>query len=1639
MGAGASKKTKRGAKDDSPATFTVPSAPPPPPAFNPECPPQGLPPQQPPPHAPLYPSVPTGNPVLQPNLPPGPHGHVYAVPPHVPVMPHPGPPAAPSPDGGNEYFMETPSIEVLRTGEPQVNTDTLRKYFSHKKSHGGKISSITEDDDCFVIKFEDMDVAQDVLSHTHVLEGTQLHVCYRKSPTIEVITDGTIDQDRLKMYFKNTHVSGGGPIDGEIKTNDHGVCYITFQNKRAAIDVVQKSHSIDGQQVVVSEKLSLIDRRSLLIKDIPPDCSSGHLRDYLEGLDSAQGRLHIAGLYRGNDDSVAVLSLRHDIDGKTRNLIAKEAKREPLKRQHVSVSPMVVTRSVQLSGINQKFTRDLLLNYFENTERSGGGKVLDIAMDKERGMATIWFKDPTVVQTVVRKPQHQFDCGRVFLCAHYDVLGTITDTEFFSSSEMPFDPNVPRVLKRNKQTIANIEPSKLCLLKKQLPSLATAFPNVDFDIKHDHITIAGVDQEPTKARDNINEKLQEFKECRWSISDDLQFILSRDHTKNAIDSSLAEANVQIGVHFSVENNEVVIWGVDDRAVTTAESCVRSTFKESSMKIPKEILELRNWDDLMTQCKEDANRNATVSYDKTSGVVNIVGLIPEVDEINRKLVNFLKQNDFKTSVVRAERPVVNVLVKRQKDRLKKIAIDNEVSVDDTATGFKILGPQDRMKKVSDEIEDLTSKVMKTTVQYKKPGLGKLFTDDTFKMQLKKIEDDQGCAIQFDCKTKPPLLRDKTKLKDFRPSRPSVGGSSNGPISVDIGQGNIESESADVIVNPVTNNSAFTVVGGALVKVGGQRVKDEFERNWSKRLNGVLLADAGTLRCKTVAHMELPSKDKLKDAVCQCLVLSAQAGMKSIAFPAIGTGRYGITSIESAKAIRDGIEKFLHQNPAPLLTDIRLTVFVQQMVADYKAEFRTPLGGSPNTGITRPSPGQQEMKFGAIQMQVQQGDISKERTEVVVSTILKDMEFTVVTKALVTAGGQSIADQLKTAWPSRTDRFVFTDAGTLPIKKVAHMVLPSASELKDAVASCLRAADKLGMKSISFPAIGTGGTMSVAESAKGIYSGVQEFGSQCNPKSLKLVRVTIFDGKMLGTFHSTMQQFTTASYNPPTLGAPTGRIGNVAVEIQQGDLAKETTDAIVNPVNTDGGFFVVGNALEQVGGPTIRTDCQTSWKQRTNEVLVTDGGNLPCKKVIHAVCPNARAMKGRVLECLLQAEVKGLASVSFPAIGTGGFGVSVADAARETILGIKEFAITCSPKIVKLVRVTVFQAQMVAEFQNALQAAVPKPSVAPAAPTPQPAKMTPQTDVEQVVDVTFYACDKRDTDTAIQKVSGTIDKHMTRERVDDDRLKPTIRHLQQNEKESIIQMGADYYLVLVTITGHDIVMVGLKDDVAEARRKIESFLWEKKTAYDTEQLKKDIIKVPDYWATPPRHVKGAYMHLLNDTSQEYKDVQSHFLVSVGYQPQIVSISRVQNESKYKAYITELKERRKTCARRNIEELLYHGTAAEAVDNINQGGFNRSYCGKNATAYGDGVYFAKHASYSAQDTYSPPDAQGDKHIYQARVIVGEYTAGKSGLLEPPPKNPSNAAVRYDSVVDNVKNPSIFVVFHDTDAYPEYHIVFK
>lgn len=102
-----------------------------------------------------------------------------------------------------------------------------------------------------------------------------------------------------------------------------------------------------------------------------------------------------------------------------------------------------------------------------------------------------------------------------------------------------------------------------------------------------------------------------------------------------------------------------------------------------------------------------------------------------------------------------------------------------------------------------------------------------------------------------------------------------------------------------------------------------------------------------------------------------------------------------------------------------------------------------------------------------------------------------------------------------------------------------------------------------------------------------------------------------------------------------------------------------------------------------------------------------------------------------------------------------------------------------------------------------------------------------------------------------------------------------------------------------------------------------------------------------------------------------------------------------------------------------------------------FTYSFFLPSATSYGNGTYFAVKASYSVY--YAKPAVDGSHQMFVARVLTGIYTQGQSGLDVPPVRDSQRLHDRFDSVVNRVDHPSMYVVFHDDQAYPDYLITFK
>lgn len=125
----------------------------------------------------------------------------------------------------------------------------------------------------------------------------------------------------------------------------------------------------------------------------------------------------------------------------------------------------------------------------------------------------------------------------------------------------------------------------------------------------------------------------------------------------------------------------------------------------------------------------------------------------------------------------------------------------------------------------------------------------------------------------------------------------------------------------------------------------------------------------------------------------------------------------------------------------------------------------------------------------------------------------------------------------------------------------------------------------------------------------------------------------------------------------------------LELVEGDITELEVDAIVNAANEQLqlGSGVAG-AIREKGGPTIQEECDRIGSTPVGTAVVTGGGDLKAKHVIHAVGPQMgegeedRKLASAVRSSLALADRHGLKVIAMPAISTGVFGFPIERCAR-----------------------------------------------------------------------------------------------------------------------------------------------------------------------------------------------------------------------------------------------------------------------------------------------------------------------------------------------------------------------------------------
>ncbi|MCP4640370.1 MAG: O-acetyl-ADP-ribose deacetylase [bacterium] len=165
----------------------------------------------------------------------------------------------------------------------------------------------------------------------------------------------------------------------------------------------------------------------------------------------------------------------------------------------------------------------------------------------------------------------------------------------------------------------------------------------------------------------------------------------------------------------------------------------------------------------------------------------------------------------------------------------------------------------------------------------------------------------------------------------------------------------------------------------------------------------------------------------------------------------------------------------------------------------------------------------------------------------------------------------------------------------------------------------------------------------------------------------------------------------------------------IEILQGDITKDDSDAVVNAANSTllGGGGVDG-AIHRAGGPAILEDCRKLNGCATGDAKITSGGNLPARHVIHTVGPvysdGSRGEPELLMSCyrrsLEVAVENGVRTAAFPAISCGVYGYPIPEAARIAVQTVAGFLDTC--EAIERIRFVLFTLDVRDVFADALDA-------------------------------------------------------------------------------------------------------------------------------------------------------------------------------------------------------------------------------------------------------------------------------------------------------------------------------------------------
>ncbi|CAB4021318.1 poly [ADP-ribose] polymerase 14-like, partial [Paramuricea clavata] len=632
----------------------------------------------------------------------------------------------------------------------------------------------------------------------------------------------------------------------------------------------------------------------------------------------------------------------------------------------------------------------------------------------------------------------------------------------------------------------------------------------------------------------------------------------------------------------------------------------------------------------------------------------------------------------------------------------------------------------------------------------------------------------------------------------------------------------------------------------------------------------------------------------------------------------------------------------------------------------------------------------------------GDLAQQKVDVIVNTTNQkiDLNANACGRALLKVAGKELLSECQKIGSLKVGDMASTGSAKLNCKRVYHVRASpwdsgkGAQILGTLIKKCLDQMEKDTLRSIAIPAIGTGNLHCPRpEVTKILFDEVTDYFTAHPQSTIEEVHFVAFNGDQatVDAFLDALQELRIKMILSRTRKHGKARIDalqeikseilrketrpvllfrnkvvpnagsqsdvtftekhdgslelwlgsrNLTVQIVCGDISKEKTDLIMHVIGQD--FSVKGGvakALIKAGGDSIIQECKALGKPALYSTQYSNAGRLAVRQIAHVIAPSSMKVAD-LKKCLAtffdDVSTKNIAKVSFSAIGAGAMGFSERQSADLIFDNLSRIAKSKNPAL-SLIRIVILEKAKFIKFKDATKAYFSSGGATSSDPQPVGAcashfiKSAKSVGGDESISIRIYSDDRGKIDMAWRELRRKICQNIDEKIINND----VVRNFTDRDLEKLLVLERDNDVKINVDKNKGMVtMEGYFADVATVQERIIKIL---------KDVKDNESKVPVYWDSLPTE-KKFHKIPLSTSSKEYKDVETAFHKTAPNR--IVRIERIQNGEIYGHYNLKRQAMMKKYGSNfaDKELMLFHGTSVANIEKINAGGLNRNFAGQH-----------------------------------------------------------------------------------------------